>query len=103
MNDGVRFHPQVPQDLADAVSWYEVVSLELANRFRANVRDAIAKVRSQPLTYGIVFDDVRVVRVARFPFLVQFRVGANVLFVLGVFHTASDPEKWRMRARKTAR
>lgn len=103
MNDAIRFHPQAPYDIADAISWYEEKSMPLANSFRAALREAFARIRLQPLTYGIVFDDVRVARVARFPYLVQYRIHSEVPVVLGVFHSASNPEKWRRRARKDVR
>ena len=103
MKDLPRFHPSVPYDLAEAIAWYEDISVDVANRFRIAVRSAFSKVRSQPLTYGVAFDDVRIVRVARFPYLVQFRMRAEVPFVLGVFHSASNPDKWHKRARKDAR
>jgi len=103
MKDSVRFHSQVPHDLAEAIAWYEDVSSDLANRYRGAVRSAFAAIRSQPLTYGVVFDDVRVVRVSRFPYLVQYRIRSEVPYVLGVFHSASNPEKWHKRAQKDAR
>ena len=99
MTDPLRFHPQVPRDVADAIGWYEEISKDLANRLRAAIRDAFARIRNEPLTYGILFDDVRLVRVSGFPYLVQYRIQFDVPRVLGVFHSASSPEKWQKRAR----
>lgn len=99
MIDQLRFHPQVPHDLADAIRWHEEMSADLANRLRAAIRDAFAKIRDKPLAYGIIFDDVRFVRVSGFPYLVQYRIQSEVPRVLGVFHSASNPEKWQRRAR----
>ena len=103
MNKSVRFHPKVPTDLAEAIAWYEDVSADVANRFRSAVRSAFATIQSHPETYGIVFDDVRIARVSRFPYLVQFRIHSEIPYVLGVFHSASNPEKWQKRAREDAR
>lgn len=100
MSDALRFHPQVPTDIAGAISWYEEKSGSLANRFRGALRETFNKVRRQPFTYGILFDEVRVARVARFPYLVQYRMHSDIPVVLGVFHAASNPDKWHRRARK---
>ncbi len=99
MTDQLRFHPQVPHDLADAIGWYDEISTDLANQLRAAVQDAFAKIRDEPLSYGIIFHDVRLVRVPGFPYLVQYRIQFEVPRVLGVFHSASNPEKWQKRAR----
>ena len=44
MTDQLRFHPQVPHDLADAIGWYDEISTDLANRLRDAIRDAFAKI-----------------------------------------------------------
>lgn len=102
MNDSLRFHPLVPRDLAAAIGWYEEISPNLANRFRKAVGDAFEKIESQPLIYGIAFDDVRLVRVSRFPYVVQYRMRGETPHILGIFHSASDPKKWQKRPRGDA-
>ena len=54
MNDSLRFHSQVPHDLAEAIAWYEEISPNLANRFRKTLKTAFNSVRSYPNAYGIV-------------------------------------------------
>ncbi|MCA9231168.1 MAG: type II toxin-antitoxin system RelE/ParE family toxin [Planctomycetales bacterium] len=103
MNEAVRFHPKVPNDLAEAIAWYEDISADVVNRFRRAVRSSFAEIGAHPEAYGIVFDDVRIVRVSRFPYLVQYRILSETAYVLGVFHSASNPEKWHKRAGKDAR
>jgi hypothetical protein len=99
MIDQVRFHPDLPSDLADAIRWYDHISPELGNRFRNAVRSAFDKVRKQPLLYGCLFEDVRGIRVEAFPYLVQYCMKGDVTFILGLFHTSSNPDRWKDRAR----
>jgi toxin ParE1/3/4 len=103
MNNAIQFHPRTPHDIADAIAWYEEISPILGNRFRAALREAFAKIGSHPLTYAVAFDDVRIVRVSRFPFLVQYKMRSDTPLVLGIFHSASDPGKWHKRASDDAR
>lgn len=98
MTYSVRYHPSVPRDIAEALMWYERVSLDLANRLRRAIASALAEMRCQPLLHGIAFDDVRVIRVRDFPYLVQYQVQGETVRVLGVFHSASNPDKWLKRA-----
>ena len=55
MNDRIRFHPATPYDLAAAIKWYDEIAPAIGNRFRQGVRESFAKVRSEPLLYGVAF------------------------------------------------
>ena len=98
MADRLRFHPLVAYDLRDAIAWYDEISVGLGNRFRARTDSRFDDILANPKFFGRAFDDVRFARVRRFPYVILFRVVGETVFVLGVFHAASDPEKWRRRA-----
>ena len=97
-DESLRFHPKVESDLRDSIGWYAGISAELANRFRGMVNSSLDDVTKHPASYPIVFDDVRIHRVRTFPYLVQYHVVNDIPYVLGIFHSASDPDKWRQRA-----
>ena len=100
MAEKLRFHPQVATDLSDAIAWYEERSFGLGNRFRATVDARFDDILKAPELFPRAFDDVdfRFARLPRFPYLVLYRIERDTVFVLGVFHSASDPAKWRRRA-----
>ena len=91
----LRFHTQVVNDLADAIGWYEDRSVGLGDRFRAAVDDRFDAIVANAERFGFAFDDFRFARVSRFPYVVLFRIREDVVQVIGVFHAASDPDKWR--------
>jgi len=93
----LRFSAHVVSDLQNGVGWYERISLRLGNRFRAAVRAQFMEITTHPQTFGIAFDDVRFARLRRFPYLILFRDANQAILVLGVLHSASDPERWRNR------
>lgn len=99
MADRLRFHPLVATDLREATGWYDEIGVELGNRFRERVDARFDEVAEHSAQFARAFDDVRFARVERFPYLVLFREFAGVVSILGVFHGASDPKKWRRRAR----
>jgi len=100
MAENLRFHPQVVFDLSEAIAWYEDRSVGLGDRFRAAVDVRFDDILKTPELFPRAFDDVnfRFVRVRRFPYLVLYRLREDAVYVLGVFHSASDPAKWRGRA-----
>lgn len=96
----LRFHPSVVTDLSDAIGWYEDRSVGLGDRFRAGVDARFDDILDTPELFPRAFDDAdfRFVRVRRFPYLVLYRIQDETMLILGVFHSASDPAKWRRRA-----
>ncbi len=97
-DESLRFHPDVTFDLREAIGWYADISADLANRFRAMVNSGLDHVAVNPVLYPAVFDDVRFLRVHRFPYLIQYRVVNDIPYILGIFHSSSNPDKWRRRA-----
>ena len=97
MANRVRFHPLVADDLAAATGWYDAISVPLGNRFRRALNDRFDAVEQRPETFGYVMDDRRATRVRNFPYLVLFECDEQLTHILGVYHTASDPLKWRLR------
>ena len=98
MADVLRFHILVSSDLRAAINWYDGISERLGNQFRACVDSRFDEIEEHPERFAVNFDDVRVARVKRFPYLVLFRLRQEFTQVLGVFHAASDPRKWRQRS-----
>jgi len=97
MASKLRFHPDVVNDLADAIAWYDERSPGLGDRFRAAVNDRFDAIEANPQRFGFAFEDFRFARVFRFPYVVIFRSEESVTHIDGVFHTATDPAKWRRR------
>lgn len=99
MADSLRFHPLVADDLEAATGWYDGISIELGNRLRAAIDARLDTVEQRPESYGMVDAPLRAARVDRFPYLIVFEHSSAATEVLGVFHSASDPSKWRARKR----
>ena len=99
MASRLRCHLRVPADLIEAIAWFERRSTGLGDRFRAAVDARFDDIERDPELFPRAFDDLdfRFVRVRRFPYVVLFQVRGEFVFVLGVFHSASDPTKWRER------
>lgn len=93
----LRFHPLLVDDLKSATDWYDRLSTLLGDRFRASIDQSFDSVASYAESFAIVFDEVRAARVKRFPYLLLFEIHPSAVHVIGLFHTASDPRKWKAR------
>ena len=98
MAESLRFHPLVAKDLSDAIRWYDDISGDLGNRFRRRVDTQLDEITQRPESFPLAFGDVRLARIPRSSYLVIFREIGPIVRVLGLFHAASDPAKWRQRA-----
>lgn len=89
-----RYHPLVVQDLADAVAYYEGVSVDLGNRFREAVRDRIGTITDRPDSFGRIRDRYRAAMLDRFPYVIVYEQDKEIVSILGIYHAASDRESW---------
>ena len=91
-------HPEAAHETAEAALFYKRRDPDVSRRFRTEVYAAIERARSQPLVYRVFEDDLRKVKVERFPYAVIFLLtGNNVLQVLAVAHGSREPGYWRHR------
>ncbi|EKK03899.1 plasmid stabilization system [Rhodopirellula baltica SH28] len=97
MAEPLRFHPLVANDLEAAANWYDDISIELGDRFWASIDSRFDAVELRPESFGMVDPPLHAAIVNRFSYLIVFEHSRNAIDVLGVFHSASDPNKWRKR------
>jgi plasmid stabilization system protein ParE len=81
----------------EAASWYESQRSGLGIEFVSEIEYALLQACDMPLRFPRMLADVRCVRVRRFPYSIFFRVRADQLIVLSVFHARRDPAVWRER------
>lgn len=54
-----RYHPLVADDLAAAVAYYDNISVDLGNRFRASVRYRLETITERPDSFGRIHEQLR--------------------------------------------
>lgn len=97
MADSTRFHPLVAEDLKAAIAWYDAIAIDLGNRFRQCVNERLDSVELFPESYGIAQGTLRVALINGFPYLLIFEWAPDSTEIVGIFHSAADPAKWRRR------
>lgn len=97
MNLRVVFRRVAKIEFDDAINWYGDKSTALAREFLGEIEQAISTAASTPQRFPLVFGDVRRAVTRRFPYAIYFRVRADSLIVLAIFHGRRNPEIWRRR------
>jgi hypothetical protein len=89
-----RFHRLFPSDLATATVYYDKISVDLGDRLRDSVRDKIRTIVDRPESFGFVRPPIRAAMIGGFPYLILFIVEGTTVFLAGLYHASSDPDRW---------
>jgi len=92
------FHPVVRDESDDAHDWYEQRRPGLGRDFLDAVQRVLTEIAANPARYGFADTDVREGPLDRFPYAVYYRVLADRIRVLAVYHSSRDPSGWQSRA-----
>ena len=94
----VVFHDLAVAELDEAAAWYEERKHGLGAEFRVAVEDAVGRMQNNPQAgsrYGRT--RFRFVLVRRFPYVVFFTEGEEVIRLMAVAHGRHSPGYWRKR------
>ncbi len=94
MNYKLRLNDRVLSDVATARRWYDRKVPGLGHRFETEFYAALKLVAGQPMTCAplLVVAGMRHQFIESFPYAIYFRVMADDVWVLLVFHGARDPK-----------
>ena len=84
-------------DIAEAFRWYEERSVGLGHEFLRAVRVAFRAIEQAPLQFPIALDDIRKVRLRRFPYMIYFVVLPQHISVIAVIHGRRHSRRWQSR------
>ncbi len=91
-------NPEAEADLADVRAWYDGQRLGLGDELLECVEEVFDRLRRSPELFGKVFEDLRLARVRRFPYVLVYRIDDDQVTVVAVYHTRRDPRGWQSRA-----
>lgn len=93
----VFFHPEAVEEAEAAVRWYAERSATAAGRFVQELSQAIEVIVEAPERWPAFEGGARRLPLRRFPFLVVYRVSAQIIEVVAVAHGRRRPGYWRRR------
>ena len=101
----VRFASEVPDELAEAVLWYEARRHGLGSEFLDEVQATLPFIGGRPRSFPRLQDvdatlEIRRALLARFPYALVFLVREDEVRVLAVAHAKRRPGYWLSRVRR---
>lgn len=93
----IQLRHEAELDLAGAVIDYERRQRGLGIRFLTAVERTFERVGRFPAAYAVQAFEVRRAPVRSFPFGIYYRVEAEQIVVMGIFHARRDPIAWLRR------
>jgi hypothetical protein len=94
-----RFREEVPDDLAEAVGWYERRQRGLGYRFLTVVEETLIRIEDNPRQFAKVYRDFRRALLPNpFPYQIFFRVNGHFAEIYAIVHTSRHPDSWKRRA-----
>ena len=94
----VVFRPAARAEFDGGALWYEDREPGLGAQFVAEIDHAVDPAAKYPDRYPIKHNEIRCVRVRRFPYSVFYIAEAEQIVVLAIFHASRDPAVWQARA-----
>ena len=99
MSRPVIVRPEAEADIQKVHIDLEQVRAGLGGRFATELRRVLERIESMPELHGVVWRDVRAVRVKKFRHIIYYVVFTDRIEVLAVIHSACDSAAWQSRAR----
>ena len=97
MSLAIVFRPEAKADVLAAYDWYEEQQSGLGSVFVDALSGLLDRIKEMPRMYAVVFHDARRAKLRTFPYLTYYRVHADRIEVIAVFHGSRDPKRWQER------
>ena len=96
MTRSIVWREAAQHEFEAAVDWYETEA-NLGLKFHEAIDATLTQIAKTPEAFPLIRRDARRVLVAKFPYSIIYRVKADAVVVLAVFHHRRNPDIWRRR------
>jgi plasmid stabilization system protein ParE len=91
------FHPDAEKELEKVENYYDNISPELGNRFRAETEMAISRILDFPNAWQRLSQTPRRRALKTFLYGIAYRVKTDEIRILAVMHIRREPHYWTGR------
>jgi toxin ParE1/3/4 len=93
----IRIHPDALAEAGAAVEWYKARSAVAAARLAWELDSLLARISVDPQQFAVSDHGTRRAILHRFPFIVVFREGTDLIDVVAIAHAKRRPGYWQTR------
>ena len=93
-----EFSPEAKAEFEDGERYYERQVQGLGAQFRADVREALIRLRNWPLATPIERGDVRRLVLSRFPYKLLYSIETDRIYIIALAHLHRAPDYWIKRS-----
>lgn len=99
MRAKIKYAVFVKEDILESVNWYNQTQKALGVRFLKVLKEKLDYIAQNPQNIQVRYQDVQIAVVKTFPYTIHYRFlkQENTIWILGVFHTSINPDKWIKR------
>ncbi len=94
MNYKVLILEEAQLEFKESLDWYKNINPILSNRFTTSFKKCIFLIRRNPYQFQIRYENVRVILLEKFPYLIHFSVEIETIQIKSLFHTSRDTTKY---------
>lgn len=96
----IEYHPEVENDLRDALDYYNLQREGLGDEFLLAVEATINYIQRQPLHFQKLNRNTRKANIHRFPFAVYYIFFQDKVLISSIIHSKRSPSVWKKRKLK---
>lgn len=94
----VVLRPEAGRDVEEARDFLDAIQSGLGQAFLGRLKATLDNIAGMPEMYAIVWRSVRAARLARFTYVVYFRILHTRVEVIAIMHGSRDAGPWKARA-----
>jgi hypothetical protein len=90
MNYKIVIIDEAKIDFRKSFVWYKNIDPKLAKRFYLSFKKSLAIIKKNPFQFQIRYNEVRIIMLTTFPYLIHFTVNKNVIVIKAIYHSSRD-------------
>lgn len=90
----IRFHELATRELLETRDYYDEMVYSLGEKYVIEVERCLNIIKTNPLAYPVLKQNVRKAVVIKFPYSILYRIEKDNIYILAVMHQKRKPKYW---------
>ena len=90
MNYRIVIIDEAKIDFRESFFWYKNINPKLAKRYNQSFKESLGIIKKNPLHFQIRYDEVRIIMLTTFPYLIHFSINENLIVIKAIYHSSRN-------------